>query len=168
MAIKDCVKIHPSIRSLIAATILIATASAAKAEVWATAVSRNEQQGTAIVYRFMKEFAPNFSRSAQPDRIIIVWRYDGEKGMPSRAEQKRMNELEDALSPLQEDGFSSLAIVSTGDNFKEWTYYTRAEAAFFERLNVALRSRARFPVEIHACPDPEWTTYDRFIKGLKQ
>jgi hypothetical protein len=137
-----------------------------RAQVWATAISRNEAKGTAIIYRYVKEFSPGFVRNQQPDRIIIVWRYQGEKGMPSLEERERMDDFEDALLPLQEAGFSTLALVSTGNDLKEWTYYTQAEDAFLERLNAALRSKAAFPVEIHASPDPEWTTYERFVMGV--
>lgn len=69
------------------------------AQVWATAISRNEAKGTAIIYRYVKEFPPGFVRNQQPDRIIVVWRYQGEKGMPSVEERDRMDDFEDALSP---------------------------------------------------------------------
>jgi hypothetical protein len=78
-----------------------------------------------------------------------------------------MDDFEAALSPLQGDGFSTLAMVSTGNNLKEWTYYTQAEEAFIERLNLALQFRATFPVEIHVSFDPGWTTYERFVKAVK-
>jgi len=136
-------------------------------QIWATAISRNEAKGTAIIYRYVKEFRPGFVRDRQPDCIIVVWRYQGEKGMPSLEERDRMDDFENALSPLQEAGFSTLALVSTGNDLKEWTYYTQAKDAFLERLNAVLRSRAAFPVEIHASPDPEWTTYERFVIGVK-
>jgi hypothetical protein len=148
--------------------ILLFMSNLSSAQTWATAVSRNEAQGTAIIYRYMKTFPENFLRSQQPDRIIIVWRYQGEKGMPSPEERQRMDDFEDALSPLEKDGFSTLALVSTGDNLKEWTYYTRAEHAFLERLNLALRSRAPFPVEIHASADAKWSTYQQFIEGVAE
>ena len=139
----------------------------ASAQVWATAISRNEAKGTAIIYRYVKEFPPGFVRNQQPDRIIVVCRYQGEKGMPSVEECDRMDDFEDALSPLELAGFSTLALVSTGNELKEWTYYTQAEDAFLKRLNAALRSKAAFPVEIHASPDPDWTTYERFLIGVK-
>ena len=78
-----------------------------------------------------------------------------------------MDELEDALAPLQKNGFSSLALVSTGNNLKEWTYYAREEDAFFERLNKALGAKQPFPIEIHVSPDPSWKTYDDFVKGVQ-
>jgi len=137
------------------------------AQVWATAISKNEAKGTAIIYRYVKEFSPGFVRNQQPDRIIVVWRYQGEKGMPSLEERVRMDDFEDALSTLEKAGFSTLALVSTGNDLKEWTYYTQAEDEFLERLNAALQSKAAFPVEIHVSRDPEWTTYERFVIGVK-
>lgn len=138
------------------------------AQVWATAVARNNAEDTAIVYRYIKEFQKEFTKSVQPDRVIVVWRYQGNKGMPSVEERTRMDELEDALAPMQEDGFSTLALVSTGNNLKEWTYYARNEDEFFQRLNEALHSKQLFPIEIHAAPDPSWTTYERFATSVKQ
>jgi hypothetical protein len=138
------------------------------AQVWATVVARNETEDSAIVYRYIREFRKEFTRSEQPDRIIVVWRYQGNKGMPSAEERTRMDELEDALAPMQEDGFSTLALVSTGNNLKEWTYYARNEDEFFQRLNEALHSKRPFPIEIHAAPDPSWTTYEQFASSVKQ
>jgi len=141
----------------------------ASAQVWATAVSKNEREGTAIVYRYVQEFANGFDRSTQPDRVILVWRYNGEKGMPSIEERERMEELESSLeAAVEKGGFSTLALVSTGDNLKEWTYYAKSENEFLLRLNAALVHKKRFPIEVHAGPDPQWSTYTRFISGVKQ
>lgn len=160
-------QIIPMIRSFFVFSLLFFMSDLSNAQIWATAISKNESEGTAIVYRYVKEFPQNFLRGQQPDRILIVWRYQGEKGMPSLAERARMDELEDALSPLEENGLSTLALVSTGNNLKEWTYYTKAEDAFLERLNTALQSKPHFPIEIHASPDPSWSTYERFVVGVK-
>lgn len=154
-------------RSIILAVVLTMPISSI-AQVWATAVSRNESAGTVIVYRYIKEFRKDFARDKQPVRIIVVWRYQGEKGMPSPEERVRMDELEDALAPLQAREFSTLALVSTGNNLKEWTYYAQKEDEFFRRLNLALYSKTPFPIEIHAAPDPSWTTYESFAAGVKQ
>lgn len=154
-------------RSIVLALLLTMPISSI-AQVWATAISRNESAGTTIVYRYIKEFRKDFARDKQPDRIIVVWRYQGGKGMPSPEERARMDELEDALAPLQADGFSTLALVSTGDNLKEWTYYAQKEDEFFRRLNDVLHAKKSFPIEIHASPDPTWTTYERFATGVKQ
>ena len=136
--------------------------------VLATAVSKNESAGTAIVYRYVKEFEKGFVRAKQPARIIVEWRYNGEKGMPSIGERQRMDELEDALMPLQEDGFSTLSLVSTGNNLKEWIYYAQTEQGFLTRLNLALCSMPAFPIEIHTASDPGWQTYEQFASSVTQ
>ena len=143
-------------------------AATSSAQTWATAISKNDSDGRAIVFRYIKDFKKEFARTAQPDRIIIVWRYDGKKGMPSLEERQRMDELEDALAPVVEEEFSSLVLVSTGNNLREWTYYAKSGDVFLSRLNLALRSKAAFPIEIHVSPDPSWTTYDRFSGNVKQ
>lgn len=147
---------------------LLFTMSASNAQVWATAISKNESLGTAIVYRYIAELKADFERASQSCRIIVVWKYQGDKGMPSLAERARMDDLEDALAPLQEDGSSTLALVSTGDNLKEWTYYAKSEETFLTRLNLALRAKPAFPIEIHTAPDPTWTTYERFVAGIRK
>lgn len=148
--------------------LLFIMSTPTSAQLWATAVSRNENQGTAIVFRYIQEFPKDYSRAQQPDRIILMWRYQGDKGMPSVDERAQMDELEDALAPLQEKGFSTLALVSTGNDLKEWTYYARSADSFLRRLNLALHSKPEFPIEIHASPDPSWATYERFIAGVKK
>ncbi|MBV1775657.1 DUF695 domain-containing protein [Burkholderiaceae bacterium DAT-1] len=139
------------------------------AQEWATAVSKNQHDGTAIIFRYVQTFEKDFSFDTQPDRVILVWRYVGENGMPSPQERNRMDELEDALeNVIEKDGFSTLVLVSTGDNLKEWTYYAKSEQEFLERLNNALRGKDPFPIEIHAGPDPKWSTYTRFISGVEK
>jgi len=139
------------------------------AQTWATAVSKHQTEDRAIVFRFIKDFPGGFQRSAYPDRIILVWRYQSVSGMPSRTEREHMDKLEDLLTPLVEaNGVSTLVLVSTGEHFREWTYYAKTEGEFLTKLDEALRSQAPFPIEIHAAPDPSWSTYERFRKSIKQ
>ena len=153
----------------LALLILILMPINASATTWATATSKHESNGRVIIFRYIKEFDKDFKRSDQPTRIILVWRYEGEKGMPNKAEHARMNELEDALEPMVESGgFSTLALVSTGEGLREWIYYTKSEEAFFEKLNLALRELKPFPIEIHSADDPEWKNYEEFAKTVKE
>ena len=136
---------------------------------WATAVSKHPTANRAIVFRFVRTFPAGFSRADQPDRIILTWRYRSETGMPSMVERQQMDKLEDLLLPIvNKERIATLVLVSTGENLKEWTYYAKSESAFLSRLNEALKGDPRFPVEIHAAPDPAWTTYERFRQGMKE
>jgi hypothetical protein len=89
--------------------------------------------------------------------------------MPFKEEHERMDALEDALAPsLYEDNLATLALVSTGENLREWTYYVRSEDEFMARLNHALAGEEPFPIEIHTASDPEWSMYETFKAGVKQ
>jgi hypothetical protein len=131
--------------------------------IWATAKSIHRGNGRVIVWRYAKELNPAFDRTSQPIRIIIIWKYEAESGMPHKEEHARMNALEDALAPvLAGDDFATLALVSTGEKLREWTYYAKSEDEFMGRLNKAFREEVPFPIEIAIAPDPEWSMYEKF------
>jgi hypothetical protein len=136
---------------------------------WATAISTNSQNGRKIIFRYAEDFGSTFDRASQPSRIIIVWKYDSENGQPGSEEHRRMNLLEDSLEPiLGQDDFATLAIVTTGENLREWTYYAKSDEAFIQGLNLALVGLPVFPIEIHTALDPTWSMYEEFKAGVKE
>jgi hypothetical protein len=137
--------------------------------VWATAISMNARNGRKIIYRYAQELNPAFDQGSQPFRIIIVWRYVSDSGQPHTEDHDAMNRLEDALEPvLYPDLFATLALVSTGENLREWTYYAKSEDEFMDRLKDALAGMQHFPIEIHTALDPTWAVYEQFRVGVKQ
>jgi uncharacterized protein DUF695 len=135
---------------------------------WATATSTNAATGRKIIFRYAEQLKPTFNRASQPIRIIIVWKYQSESGQPIAEDHQQMNLLEDALeSALEEDHFATLALVSTGEDLREWTYYTKSDDEFMNRLNYALGGMPAFPVEIHSAPDPNWEVYERLRGGVR-
>ena len=136
---------------------------------WAIAKSTNAQDGREIIFRYAQLFDPTFDRASQPIRIIIVWKYSSDSGQPVKEDHERMNVLEDALeSALQKERFATLALVSTGENLREWTYYAKSEDEFMARLNFAFAGIQAFPIEIYIAHDSEWSTYEQFIVGVKE
>jgi hypothetical protein len=136
---------------------------------WATAISTNSQNGKKIIFRYAEDFGSTFDRASQPSRIIIAWKYDSENGQPESEEHRRMNLLEDSLEPiLDQDDFATLAIVTTGENLREWTYYAKSDEAFIQGLNLALVGLPVFPIEIHTALDPTWSMYEEFKAGVKE
>jgi len=139
-------------------------------QMWATAISTNAHNGRKIIFRFAKTFEPTFDRASQPIRIIIVWKYRSERGgQPIADDHQRMNLMEDALeSALDEDGFATLALVSTGEDLREWTYYAKSEDEFMARLNFAFAEVSTLPIEIHIACDPNWDMYEQFKEGVTE
>jgi hypothetical protein len=102
-------------------------------------------------------------------RIIIVWKYQSESGQPIAEDHQWMNLLEDTLeSVLKDDGLATLALVSTGEDLREWTYYAKSEDEFMDRLNYAFAGMTAFPIEIHTACDPKWDMYEQFKAGVKE
>ncbi len=135
---------------------------------WATATSTNADNGRKIIFRYAEQLSPTFNRASQPIRIIVVWKYQSESGQPITEDHQQMNLLEDALeSALEEEHFATLALVSTGEDLREWTYYAKSEDEFMCRLNYAFMGMPAFPVEIHLAPDPNWEVYERFKAGVR-
>jgi Family of unknown function (DUF695) len=136
---------------------------------WATAISTNASNGRKIIFRYAEQFGPTFKRGSQPIRIIIVWKYHSDTGQPISDEHQRMDQMEDALeSALDPDGFATLALVSTGEDLREWTYYSKSEDQFMARLNFALTEAPRYPIEIHIAADPNWDLYEQFRNSMKK
>ena len=156
-------------RLLIPIAFALTFSGLAMAKTWGTATSTNDATGRALVFRFVGDLDPGFDRASQPVRVIITWKYEGTNGMPVPAERQRMDAMEDLLAPaLEADGFSTLALVSTGEDLREWIYYAKSEESFFARLNEALGGHPAFPIEIHVAADPKWENYQEFMDGLKK
>lgn len=80
-----------------------------------------------------------------------------------------MNLLEDSLEPLlDQDQFATLALVTTGENLREWTYYAKSGEAFIHRINFALAELPASPIEIHTAHDPTWSMYEQFKAGVNE
>lgn len=154
---------------LAAPLALAAEASQGVVASWATAVSKQEGTGRAIVFRYAQKFKPEFQRSRFPDRVILVWRYRSESGMPSQQERESMDRMEDRLSSLVDgSGNAILALTSTGEDLREWIFYAKSKEGFIAALNEALMAEPAFPIEIHAAADPQWSTYERFRGGIRE
>jgi Family of unknown function (DUF695) len=138
-------------------------------QTWATATSTDSQTDRRIIFRYAEAFSPTFDRASQPIRIVIVWKYQSERGQPVAEELQRMYHLEDALEPvLDRDHFATLALVSTGEDVREWTYFAKSEDEFMARLNFAFAGMSAFPIEIHIAHDPKWDTYQQFKAGVRE
>ena len=86
-------------RSLLFGLAGVVVATSSNAQVYATAISKDESNGRAIIFRYIQSFGPGFDRATLPDRVILVWKYQSASGMPAVEERQRMGALEDAVDP---------------------------------------------------------------------
>ncbi len=167
----------------LSASLLLATAHAAPSpaasaagaaaqETWAIATAKNPDSGRAIIYRFIDELGPRAGdRATQHERVSVTWRYDANanNGMPTDDDKASMDELEDLLDPVVDrDGFANLALVTTGDGERRWTWYTRSGTEFRARLDRALRGHGPYAVKIDVAADPGWTDWTQLRAGLRR
>jgi Family of unknown function (DUF695) len=144
-------------------------ASGPRVQLWSTAISTNASNGRKIFFRFANVFGPEFTRETQPIRIIISWKYHSATGQPEGEEHQQMIQFEDVLSPvLEQGGFATLALVSTGEDLREWIFYAQSEGGFAARFDYAFAGRSPFPIEIQSAHDPQWRTYEEFRKGVRE
>lgn len=135
---------------------------------WSTAVSKHLTEDRAIIYRYVSKLRDDFERSSQPAMMLVTWAYQGEDGMPSSAERERMGRLEDLLAPrLEATGLATLALVTTGKNFREWMYYAKSSEEFMRQLNLALGSESSYPIETDFRHEPSWNSYEEFRAGIE-
>lgn len=135
-------------------------------------IGRSYKDGLPVIWKFVNEEPSVETREALPWLTVISWEYDGSdnNGMPDKATNERMIRLEDTIRDGVEDAdFCEHAISTTGSNAKELIYYIHDRDRFMKRLNLALQSHERYPIEITFYEDPEWKEHgharELFNKG---
>ena len=152
----------------ILALLAVSTLAAEDGKVYSTAIANRPSDGRKIVYRFIQEYSPTFDRSKYPVRVTVSWRYSSPTGMPSVPERESMDKLEDLLVPQVRPSLASLALVRTGNNLRQWTFYTSSEAEFRKKLEQALKKNSQQPVEVESELEPGWETYEQFVQSVRK
>ncbi len=151
------------IKSVTLLFLLLSSISFAEGIEWKTAQT-NSTMGK-IVFRYISKYPSDFDRSKLTKRVIIQWKYQGENGMPKTNLLKTMFSFEDLIRVKSEEGkFSTNAVTSTGDNMREWIFYTKNDKEFLSRLNIALEGHPKYPITILVGDDPTWLAYQDVIK----
>ncbi len=135
-------------------------------------IGKSYEDDLPVIWRFVNEAPTPQKREALPWLTVISWKYDGSgnNGMPPTALNERMIALEDAIEHgVEHKGFCEHAISKTGANLKELVYYIHDRETFLSKLNVALKSHERYPIEITFYEDRDWKEHENtrslFSKG---
>lgn len=136
-------------------------------ELWSTSSATRPSDGWVMVYRFADRLSSDFKKSSQPDRVSIVWRYTGSRGLPLTLEREAMDALEDAVERLTSNQ-TTLAVVSTGNNRRRWVYYTDSASNLIESVRNAQSRASNVSLEFETASDPEWTFHDSFVRSIRR
>lgn len=95
-------------------------------------------------------------------RIEITWNYNGDAtGMPDKPTSELMEAVQDSLmATFDKDPVAVLTGVYTGDDRRDWVFYTLSTSIFNKKLNEALAPFDRLPITIYAENDPDWAEYE--------
>ena len=94
-------------------------------------------------------------------RINVIWRYAGDaNGMPDRATSEIMEQVQQVFE--KEFGHDPVAILTgiyTGDDRRDWIFYTTSLHIYQRKLNEMLTAFPPLPLEFEADEDPLWEEY---------
>ena len=132
-------------------------------------IGRSYEEGATVIWSFIDELPDASLRQAMPWLTVVAWPYDGsnDDGMPSKALQATMFDVERALYPLEESPFSWSAYRRTGNGLKEFVFYVGDREAFMQQFNALLAGLPRHPLEIKFHEDPSWSDLAALIADFK-
>ncbi len=135
-------------------------------EIWWTAPAQSEN-GKLIMVTGRKDVACFRNNPKFSIRVEVKWVYDGDStGMPDAATSEMMEKATEALQKeLRKDPSAVLTGIFTGDNQREWIFYTLSTHIFQKKINEALSDLPDLPLEIYCENDPEWAAYDEMAEA---
>lgn len=119
-----------------------------------------EEDGFPILFRFRSRI-PVKQTTDFPYLISVLWIYDGDRngGMPDDGTLVMMDRVEDALDSIDASGEAFLMVAVTGNNRREWIWYTNDRERYMALVNRALPRDTKFPLDFATSEDPMWQTY---------
>lgn len=99
-------------------------------------------------------------------RVEVTWEYNGDDdGMPSFEDSSLMEKATDALNNcFNADPVAIMTGIYTGDNERNWVFYTRNLRIFQRKFNDALSQLPEMPLKFDVEEDPDWNEY-RLLSG---
>lgn len=127
---------------------------------WWTAPAESEN-GNLILVTGRRGMEPVIETGHYRYRIEVTWPYVGDaKALPSYEDSKMMEAVTDALNDcFDSDPVAVLTGIYTGDNQRNWVFYTRSLHIFQRKFNEALAPFPALPLQFEAEEDPEWQEY---------
>ncbi len=135
-------------------------------EQWWTAPTEAES-GRLIMVTGRKDVAEFRDNPRFNIRVEVTWPYQGDStGMPDVATSEMMEQVQEALqSEFNRDPVAVLTGIYTGDDERNWIFYTLSTHIFGRKLNEALADFPQLPLSIYCENDPDWAEYDEMAQA---
>lgn len=133
-------------------------------------IGRYYENELPVIMKFVNELPENKIIKTLPFLTVVSWKYDGSdnNGMPLKEINDKMINLEDALDASIESSSLFRHVYSrTGNNLKEFVYYSNNQNDFITMINKALEKHEKYPIEINFYEDKEWTEFKSVINDFK-
>lgn len=138
-------------------------------DLWA--VGETRINGFSVIVRFRTGLPSAPDRQVNENLIIVSWPYTGmESGMPNDEDKKSTDSFESAIEKGFENSNVGVQVVGlTGNNLKEWRFYTHDVDAFMEAFNQCLAGHPAYPINLRVFKDPDWNGLSQLQpKGSEQ
>lgn len=133
---------------------------------WWTAPTQSESDRLIMVTgrRDVSKFRENPKFSI---RVEVTWKYAGDDaGMPDFETSSLMEKVQEALeTSFRKDPVAVLTGIFTGDDERNWIFYTLSTHIFGRKINEALADFPMLPIEIYCENDPDWHEYDEMCEA---
>lgn len=125
--------------------------------------AEGENGGTVFQLRYRPQLQKFIATEKYLTRLTICWNYKSDNSvlLPNDDDMKLMEDVENCLVDIFEDDLQCiLAFVYTGQNKKEWHWYSSDIAETGKRLNLALSEFDVLPLTLTSTHEPEWDEYN--------
>lgn len=133
---------------------------------WWTAPTESEN-GRLILVTGRKDVDKFRSNPRFTIRAEVTWRYEGDaSGMPDAETSAMMEQVQEALqTEFRKDPVAVLTGIFTGDNQRDWIFYTLSTHIFGRKLNEVLTPFPLLPLTIYTENDPDWEEYSEMSEA---
>ena len=135
---------------------------------WWTSPSTAES-GAAVIVTLRTDLENVRATDKYIYRVEVTWQYKGDdKGLPSLADSLLMEQATDALNDVfNADPVAVMTGIYTGDNERNWVFYTRSLNIFQKKFNLALAELPPMPLDFYVEEDADWSEYQMTLEGLE-
>jgi len=128
---------------------------------WLTYPAESTENGRNIIVTLRTDVEKFRDNPRFRYRVTVAWPYNGNPdGMPDEPTAELMEQTTDSLAEtFRKDPVAVLTEISTGDDRREWVFYTSSLGIFNKKINEALADLPPLPLEFEADDDPLWEIY---------